>query len=84
MASSVEKEVGAAGAGVGAGEGAGAGAGEEPLSLELPAPSGWKKKVPLLIPCSSIFFDYSIFWNSCYPVPFVCFCSNLCGFGLFL
>ncbi|CAJ1944570.1 unnamed protein product [Sphenostylis stenocarpa] len=40
MASSVEKEVGAAGVGAGAG----AGAGEEPLSLELPAPSGWQKK----------------------------------------
>ncbi|TKY54842.1 Methyl-CpG-binding domain-containing protein 11 [Spatholobus suberectus] len=37
MASSVE-EVGAAGAG------AGAGAVEEPVSLELPAPPGWKKK----------------------------------------
>ncbi|XP_027369090.1 methyl-CpG-binding domain-containing protein 11-like [Abrus precatorius] len=36
MASSVEKEVGAAGAG--------AGAGEEAVSLELPAPPGWKKK----------------------------------------
>ncbi|XP_020225850.1 methyl-CpG-binding domain-containing protein 11 [Cajanus cajan] len=38
MASSVEKEAAAAGAG------AGAAAGEEPLSLELPAPPGWKKK----------------------------------------
>ncbi|KAK7347530.1 hypothetical protein VNO80_22062 [Phaseolus coccineus] len=46
MASSVEKEVGAAGAGVDviAGAGVDAGAEEEPLSLELPAPSGWKKK----------------------------------------
>ena len=42
MASSVEKEVGAAGVG--------AAAGEEPVSLELPAPPGWQKKVPLLIP----------------------------------
>jgi len=71
MASSVEKEVGAAGAGaavdVGAGAGADAGvdaaSGEEPLSLELPAPSGWKKKVSLLIPCSSFFVDYSFFWE---------------------
>lgn len=72
MASSVEKEVGAAGADAGAG----AGAGEEPLSLELPAPTGWKKKVPLLIPClpSSLTIKFS-FRNSCYPVPF-------CGFLL--
>ncbi|XP_061352257.1 methyl-CpG-binding domain-containing protein 11-like [Gastrolobium bilobum] len=36
MASSVEKEV--------AGAGAGEGAGDEAVSLELPAPPGWKKK----------------------------------------
>jgi len=70
MASSVEKEVGAAGAGADVG----AGAGEEPLSLELPAPTGWKKKVPLLIPClpSSLTIQF-FFGNSCYPVPFCVF-----------
>ncbi|RDX80048.1 Methyl-CpG-binding domain-containing protein 11, partial [Mucuna pruriens] len=40
MASSVEKEVGAAAAVVVAG----ADVGEEPVSFELPAPPGWKKK----------------------------------------
>lgn len=77
MASSVEKEVGAAGAG--------AGAGEEPLSLELPAPPGWQKKVPLLIPNSftiQFFFFFEEF--ACYFVPILCFSSNLCGFRLFL
>lgn len=41
MASSVEKE------GSGA-VGAAAGAPEEPVSFELPAPSGWTKKVILI------------------------------------